>query len=249
MATPEIKAKLVLVTEGGVGGGGSGGGSPFTASEERGFRLEESQANRATSRYLPLLALMGAGASGVGLATLGLNAVAEVTGANELPEEAQTQLDDWANALEEAVDPILDESDLREDLNDGIDRNTVAMEELEASGKGAESGLQTLADGSIILTDEFGNVVEAFGGGMAEMQLQMTELQTAISAVTTEFSWLITGLGSVKDSILSFVSNLGSGSSSSSLSQPGSPNLSQYMDPSLNNALVNLTNERYGGQR
>ncbi len=115
MPEPEIKAKLVLVSEDSSGVSGGGNGSVFTASEERLFRQEQSEANKATSRFLPLMALQSAaGIAGIGTGLAGaiaglLGGVSVIPGdtpKGAKPIDGEEQLIDLGEVAEETAESM-----------------------------------------------------------------------------------------------------------------------------------------------
>ena len=201
MATPEIKAKLVLETDSGVGGGG---GSPFSVAEERVFRQEERKANQTTSKFMPLMGLGGIkGILGVGAIGVFKKLMDEVANAKNLDAGGPGVIAefDYGEALKNLFDGTNDETDAKNDLNDASERNKIALEELEAQGISTAGGLLTLKDGSIVAVDELGNAVAAFGGGMAAAQLQVESTEGVFKALNIEANALVKAMISANNDL------------------------------------------------
>lgn len=162
MASPTIKARLVLIPEGGAIGGGTGGGGGASA-EDKTFKIEQLKANKTISSLLgPLLrGILGAG----GLAAVFTGALATLpallTGGLLLGQQLP--------AVQERRDKIradVDELVQKRKEEKAAKKNTKALEELEKSAISLDhEGLQQMEDGTINLNNAIGETVFTFGKG------------------------------------------------------------------------------------
>ena len=178
-----IEAELRLVpVSGGAGGTAGPVGSAGQEVMTREMALEQYKANRETNltmkliraRLIPLLAFtvgnmfMQAQLDEVEVDTEGLlNAGKELFGGQEEKEQREA-----------------------------LENNRQALEELEDAGLSTADNLQTLEDGTIVLRDEFGNVVQTFGDSSNSFALAVDDANDKLASgserATTTF-WNLEG--------------------------------------------------------
>jgi|ETNvirnome_2_300_1030623.scaffolds.fasta_scaffold00052_13 hypothetical protein len=185
MATPEIKAKLVLMTEGGSIGNTQ---KNKITQEERRFKLEEFKANRTTSSFLPLMA---AGFTKAGLAAMG-SAIAialadKAFGKAPLPPHLQPE-----NKGKDIIDQAKD------DIRDVIDRTKRRVVDVI---KNPEKTLDKFAKG----LEEFANKTERhvdktkkiFDIKEGTIEKEFSLLSSTTQALNSNAGRILLGLGPV----------------------------------------------------
>ncbi len=179
----DIKARLVLVPEGGaVGGAGATGG--LSAQEERNFKIEQLKANKSTNNLFASIA-------GFLLSPGGIIGAAIGAGQTVIPEMQE-------DAAAIVQDPFGTKARRAEKA---AENSANALKELEDSAMSFEGGLQQMEDGSVNVVDEFGNVVSTFGEGTEQVKGAVTDfVGNTFTAAGTAFT-LTTSLSTLQTTV------------------------------------------------
>lgn len=142
-------------TGGAMGSGGEGG---FTKSENRVFRLQQLKSFKS-------LNILAMGTTGTGMIAL-IGAFASQL----FKKQSEATKDITGKTPTEMAEDLIDKVNDVLEVGKAKKRNEQALDELSDAGFESADGLQQLADGSIVVRNEYGKIVEAFGGGMADAE-------------------------------------------------------------------------------
>ena len=183
MAEPVIKARLELVSGGSIPGGGTSGGTGGGASRAMGNadRMQQQKANRATTRFLPLLTayIIGGGlASGIsGTVALAISGLAATLGLYNLAGDIGKAIGDKLKELDPEREDKKIIGEAAEDIGGGLEKVTTGLYDMSHAGNDfmkqtdatvtATSGLSKVFEGATklttLLTDKTGNLTSVFG--------------------------------------------------------------------------------------